>query len=178
MLPTVDEIVANFELLDDWEERYRYLIELGRMPPTLPPEAHTDVNKVQGCASQVWLERRVEPAVPEPILHWRGDSDAHIVRGLIALLLALYFGQACVGGACDRRDRPVPEPWPVRAPHAPAVERRALDGRAHPQRRPYGDVCNRLKRQAARATPTSSRDDPTSVALCAARSRSTCAEVS
>ena len=93
MLPTVDEIVANFELLDDWEERYRYLIELGRMPPTLPPEAHTDVNKVQGCASQVWLERRVEPAVPEPILHWRGDSDAHIVRGLIALLLALYSGK-------------------------------------------------------------------------------------
>jgi cysteine desulfuration protein SufE len=93
MLPSVDEVVANFELLDDWEERYRYLIELGRMLPTLPPEAHSDVNKVQGCASQVWLERRVEPAEPESILHWRGDSDAHIVRGLIALLLALYSGK-------------------------------------------------------------------------------------
>src|SRR3954447_20226405 len=81
MLPPVDEIVANFELLDDWEERYRYLIELGRMLPTLPPEAHSDANKVQGCASQVWLDRRIEPAAPEPILHWRGDSDAHIVRG-------------------------------------------------------------------------------------------------
>ena len=93
MLPPVDEIVANFELLDDWEERYRYLIELGRMLPTLPPEAHCDANKVQGCASQVWLDRRIEPAAPEPILHWRGDSDAHIVRGLIALLLALYSGK-------------------------------------------------------------------------------------
>ena len=93
MLPSVDEIVANFELLDEWEERYRYLIELGRMLPALSPDAHSDANKVQGCASQVWLERRVEPAAPEPILHWRGDSDAHIVRGLIALLLALYSGR-------------------------------------------------------------------------------------
>ena len=93
MLPSVDEIVANFELLDEWEERYRYLIELGRMLPALSADAHSDANKVQGCASQVWLERRVEPAAPEPILHWRGDSDAHIVRGLIALLLALYSGR-------------------------------------------------------------------------------------
>jgi cysteine desulfuration protein SufE len=93
MLPAVDEIVANFELLDDWEERYRYLIELGRMLPPLPPEAHSDANKVQGCASQVWLERSVEGAGPEAVLRWRGDSDAHIVRGLIALLLALYSGK-------------------------------------------------------------------------------------
>ena len=93
MLPPVDEIVANFELLDEWEERYRYLIELGRMLPPLPSEAHNNSNKVQGCASQVWLERRVETTRPEPILHWRGDSDAHIVRGLIALLLALYSGK-------------------------------------------------------------------------------------
>ena len=93
MLPAVDEIVANFELLDDWEERYRYLIELGRMLPPLAPEAHSDANKVQGCASQVWLERSVEGAGPEAVLCWRGDSDAHIVRGLIALLLALYSGK-------------------------------------------------------------------------------------
>jgi cysteine desulfuration protein SufE len=93
MLPSVDEIVANFELLDEWEERYRYLIELGRMLPPLPPEAHSDANKVQGCASQVWLEQRVETTRPEPILHWRGDSDAHIVRGLIALLLTHYSGK-------------------------------------------------------------------------------------
>jgi len=93
MLPAVDEIVANFELLDDWEERYRYLIELGRMLPPLPPEAHSDANKVQGCASQVWLERSVEGAGPEAVLRWRGDSDAHIVRGLIAILLTLFSGR-------------------------------------------------------------------------------------
>ena len=62
------------------------------MLPTLPPEAHSDANKVQGCASQV-LDRRIEPAAPAPILHWRGDSDAPIVRGLIALLLALFSGK-------------------------------------------------------------------------------------
>jgi cysteine desulfuration protein SufE len=94
MIPAVDEIVANFELLDEWDERYRYLIELGRMLPALPPEAHCDANKVQGCASQVWLERRIEPGEPEPVLHWRGDSDAHIVRGLIALLIALLSGRS------------------------------------------------------------------------------------
>jgi cysteine desulfuration protein SufE len=90
MNPTIDEIVANFELLDDWEERYRYVIELGRMMPPLPAEAHIDANKVQGCASQVWLETRVDRANAEPVLHLRGDSDAHIVRGLIALMVALF----------------------------------------------------------------------------------------
>ena len=62
MLPSADEIVANFEFLDDWEERYRYLIELGRMMPALPDESRTDANKVMGCASQVWLETGIEPA--------------------------------------------------------------------------------------------------------------------
>jgi cysteine desulfuration protein SufE len=89
MLPSADEIIANFELLDDWEERYRYLIELGRMMPPLPDEARTDRNKVMGCASQVWLETRVERRNGDATLSLRGDSDAHIVRGLIALLIAL-----------------------------------------------------------------------------------------
>lgn len=89
MLPSADEILANFELLDDWEERYRYLIELGRMMPALPDEARTDENKVGGCASQVWLESRAERPNGETVLRLRGDSDAHIVRGLIALLIAL-----------------------------------------------------------------------------------------
>ena len=87
MLPPVEEILSNFELLDDWEERYRYLIELGRMMPPLPDEARTDQNKVMGCASQVWLETRVERRDGEAVLRLRGDSDAHIVRGLIALLI-------------------------------------------------------------------------------------------
>jgi cysteine desulfuration protein SufE len=93
MHPTIDEIVSNFELLDDWEERYRYVIELGRMMPPLPDEARTDANKVQGCASQVWLETRVERRDGEPVLELRGDSDAHIVRGLVALLVALLSGK-------------------------------------------------------------------------------------
>jgi cysteine desulfuration protein SufE len=94
MNPTIDEIVANFELLDEWEERYRYLIELGRMMPPLPEEAHVDANKVQGCASQVWLETWVERAQGQPKLRLRGDSDAHIVRGLIALMIALFSGKS------------------------------------------------------------------------------------
>ncbi|WP_201830422.1 SufE family protein [Microvirga zambiensis] len=93
MLPTIDEIVSNFELLDEWEERYRYLIELGRMKETLPQEAYSDVNKVQGCASQVWLLTDLESENGEPVLHLRGDSDAHIVRGLVALLISLYNGK-------------------------------------------------------------------------------------
>ena len=94
MLPTIDEIVSNFELLDEWDERYRYLIELGRMMPPLPEAAHNEANKVQGCASQVWLETRTDHTGGEPVLHLRGDSDAHIVRGLVALLIALYSGKS------------------------------------------------------------------------------------
>ena len=93
MLPPFDEIVANFELIDDWEERYRYLIELGREMPPLPEEAHSDANKVQGCASQVWLDIRPEGAAPDPTLNFAGDSDAHIVKGLVALLVALLSGR-------------------------------------------------------------------------------------
>lgn len=93
MHPSIDEIVANFELLDDWEERYRYVIELGRLMPPLPDEARVDANKVQGCASQVWLETRVEERDDGPVLALRGDSDAHIVRGLVALMVALFSGK-------------------------------------------------------------------------------------
>jgi cysteine desulfuration protein SufE len=93
MLPSIDEIVSNFELLDEWEERYRYVIELGRLMEPLPEEAHTDANKVRGCASQVWLVTKLDPANGEPVLRLVGDSDAHIVRGLVALLISLYGGK-------------------------------------------------------------------------------------
>ncbi|GGK20235.1 SufE family protein [Salinarimonas ramus] len=93
MLPTFDEIVANLEFLDDWEERYRYVIELGRLMPELPEDAHSEANRVHGCASQVWLETRLEGQGGDPVLAFRGDSDAHIVRGLVALLVALYSGK-------------------------------------------------------------------------------------
>jgi cysteine desulfuration protein SufE len=92
---TIDEITENFELLDDWDDRYRYVIELGRELSPLPDAARTDANKVQGCASQVWLTTRVEPdGAGGPILSFVGDSDAHIVRGLIAILLSVYSGKS------------------------------------------------------------------------------------
>ncbi len=92
--PNLDEIIENFNYLDEWEDRYRYLIELGRGLEPLDAAAHNDRNKVRGCASQVWLETHVATdRSGSPVLYLKGDSDAHIVRGLVALLLALYSGQ-------------------------------------------------------------------------------------
>jgi cysteine desulfuration protein SufE len=91
---TIDEIRDNFELLDDWDDRYRYVIELGRTLEPMPEHEHSAENKVQGCASQVWLSRRIDRnQAGEPLLKYVGDSDAHIVRGLIAILLTLYSGR-------------------------------------------------------------------------------------
>ncbi len=95
---TLDDIRADFALLDDWEDKYRYVIELGRMMPTFDEAHRTPANKVRGCASQVWLATswsRRECGAPE--LAVEGDSDAHIVRGLIAILLAIYAGQTAAG---------------------------------------------------------------------------------
>ena len=90
---TIDEIRDNFELLEEWDDRYRYVIELGRTLEPLPEAEHSPANKVQGCVSQVWLSKRVDRAKGEPRINYRGDSDAHIVRGLIAILFALYSGK-------------------------------------------------------------------------------------
>jgi len=91
---TIDEIIENFSLLDDWDDRYRYVIELGRGLAPLPESARNEANKVQGCASQVWLASEVRPdGAGGPRLYLVGDSDAHIVRGLIAILLTLYGGK-------------------------------------------------------------------------------------
>jgi cysteine desulfuration protein SufE len=90
----IEEIIDNFAVLDDWDDRYRYLIELGRELPPLSEAAHNDANKVQGCASQVWLDTTVRPnGASGPVLTFEGDSDAHIVRGLIAILFAIYSGR-------------------------------------------------------------------------------------
>jgi cysteine desulfuration protein SufE len=91
---TIDEIRDNFALLEEWDDRYRYVIELGRMLEPLPDAEHSPQNKVQGCVSQVWLSKRVERGSGNgAVLKYRGDSDAHIVRGLIAILLTLYSGR-------------------------------------------------------------------------------------
>ena len=90
----IDEIRDNFALLDDWDDRYRYVIELGRMLAPMPEAEHSAANKVQGCASQVWLSKQIDRSgSSEPVLKYLGDSDAHIVRGLIAILLTLYSGR-------------------------------------------------------------------------------------
>ena len=91
---SIDEIVENLSLLDDWDDRYRYIIELGRTLAPLPAADYSDANKVRGCASQVWLDTQVRPnGRSNPVLSFRGDSDAHIVRGLIAILFAIYSGK-------------------------------------------------------------------------------------
>jgi cysteine desulfuration protein SufE len=90
MMQELDEIAAEFDLLGDWEERYRYVIDLGRALDPLSEADRGDANKVRGCASQVWLVQR---DAPDGGLEFRGDSDAHIVRGLIAILLRLYSGR-------------------------------------------------------------------------------------
>jgi cysteine desulfuration protein SufE len=90
---TIDEIIENFEFLDDWEDRYRYVIELGRQLEPLGEADYHDANKVRGCASQVWLISVAQGPSDDPVMHYRGDSDAHIVRGLVAILIALYSGR-------------------------------------------------------------------------------------
>jgi cysteine desulfuration protein SufE len=94
LMADIAEITDNFSLLDEWDDRYRYLIELGRELPPLAAEAHNEANKVRGCASQVWLDTSVRPnGAGGPVLSFVGDSDAHIVRGLIAILFAMYSGR-------------------------------------------------------------------------------------
>ena len=142
---SIDEIIENFELLEEWDDRYRYLIELGRTLPPLPEAARNDANKVQGCASQVWLSTTVKPnGATGPVLTFDGDSDAHIVRGLIAVLFALYSGKGAKRHSLHRRRRAVREARAARAPHAAALERLPLHGRAHPPRRQRGAGGGRL----------------------------------
>lgn len=92
-IPPIDDIIDNFALLDEWDDRYRYVIELGRSMNPLPETDRTEANKVQGCASQVWLATAVSFDDGQPVLAFRGDSDAHIVRGLVAILLATVSGK-------------------------------------------------------------------------------------
>ena len=90
---TIDDIRDNFEVLEEWDDRYRYVIELGRTLTPMSDAEHSAKNKVQGCASQVWLSREIDRSGSEPVLNFKGDSDAHIVRGLIAILLSIQSGR-------------------------------------------------------------------------------------
>lgn len=88
-----DDLIADFEFLDNWEDRYRHVIELGKKLPPFPEAERNETNKVQGCASQVWLIASVRQTPAGPVLEFQGDSDAHIVRGLVAVLLTLVSGR-------------------------------------------------------------------------------------
>ncbi len=92
MAMTIEQLIEDFELLDDWEERYQEIIDLGKQLPELPDAYRTEAYKVRGCASQVWLVPSVTDDKP-PVIAFRADSDAHIVRGLVAILLMIYSGK-------------------------------------------------------------------------------------
>ncbi|MBK5570119.1 SufE family protein [Ensifer sp. 2YAB10] len=89
-MTTLDQIIDDFAFLDEWEDRYRYVIELGKALPEMPEAKRTQENKVQGCASQVWLVTQTAGNPEDPVLTFEGESDAHIVRGLVAIVLAIY----------------------------------------------------------------------------------------
>ncbi|MBL8578985.1 MAG: SufE family protein [Mesorhizobium sp.] len=91
-MTTIQAIRDDFAFLDEWEDRYRYVIDLGAALPAFPGEARLDVYKVPGCVSQVWLVTKVGKGV-DPVIELQGDSDAHIVRGLVAIMLALFSGR-------------------------------------------------------------------------------------
>ncbi|TGQ46999.1 MULTISPECIES: SufE family protein [unclassified Mesorhizobium] len=92
MSTTIQTIRDDFSLLDEWEDRYRYVIELGEGLPPFPDEGRNPANKVAGCVSQVWLITEYGPGA-DPVVTFQGDSDAHIVRGLVAIMLALFSGR-------------------------------------------------------------------------------------
>ena len=91
MATTIQAIRDDFEFLDEWEDRYRYVIELGEALPAFPDADRTPANKVPGCVSQVWLTTETGTGA-DPVMTFHGDSDAHIVRGLVAIMLALFSG--------------------------------------------------------------------------------------
>ena len=92
-MTALDDLLADFDVMDDWEDRYRHVIELGRDLPPLPEAGHTAENKVRGCASQVWITSSVSGAADDPVLTFLGDSDALIVKGLIAIAFMIYSGK-------------------------------------------------------------------------------------
>ncbi len=89
---TIEELIENFELMESWEDRYKYVIDLGKALPPMPVEDKTDANKVQGCLSQVWFKFLPSSSVP-PRVDFLADSDAFIVKGLAAILHLIYSGK-------------------------------------------------------------------------------------
>ena len=102
---SIDQLIGDFEFLDDWDDRYRYIMELGRNLAPLPEAEHTEANKVRGCASQVWLSTHVSRDGDDTRMIFAGDSDALIVKGLVAVAIALFSGKTPEEvGAIDAED--------------------------------------------------------------------------
>ncbi|RCL03299.1 MAG: cysteine desulfuration protein SufE [Candidatus Tokpelaia sp. JSC161] len=93
MIQSIEEITETFSLLDDWKERYRYIIELGKQLKPYPDHFRNDLYKVPGCISQVWILSKRIDTENDPILTFQGDSDAHIVKGLVYIILSLFSGK-------------------------------------------------------------------------------------
>lgn len=91
-MTSLDDLISDFDVLDEWEDRYRHVIDLGRALPDFPESARTADNKVRGCASQVWITSQAGPG-GDPVLRFSGDSDALIVKGLIAIAFMMYSGK-------------------------------------------------------------------------------------
>ena len=119
------ELTDEFDILGDWEERYRYVIDLGRDLQPLSEAERTDANKVRGCASQVWL---VTEPQKDGTLVFRGDSDAHIVRGLIAVLLRLFSGRKPARDRRFRRRGRLQDTWVLGRAVSAAIQRTGFDG--------------------------------------------------
>ena len=136
--PAFEEIAETFEFLDDWEERYRHVIELGKAMDPLEDAVKVPATKVDGCASQVWILPQIAGEGAGATFHFRGDSDAMIVRGLIAVLHALYdglsVGEVLKVDAGGRTGAAGAE----RSPLLATLERSARNGRAHPPARRRG----------------------------------------
>lgn len=89
---SVEQLIESFDLLDEWDERYRYIIELGDQLDEMPAELKTEQSRVEGCVSNVWLVYEVQAGNP-PRIQFIADSDSQIVRGLVAMLLMIYSGR-------------------------------------------------------------------------------------
>ena len=124
---TIENLQADFELLDDWEERYRYVIELGRLLPPFDEKFRNAQYKVSGCASQVWIHAEHNGSV----LTFTGDSDALIVKGLIAITFMIFSGKTPAADPGTRRQRDFRQAGPEGSPHAAALERAGLHGGPH-----------------------------------------------
>ena len=129
--PAFEEIVEDFEFLDDWEDRYRHVIEQGKAMEPLDDVFKVPATKVHGCASQVWLH----PMIEKGVFRFDGDSDALIVRGLIAVF-ALALQRLARGPGCNSRcGRGTGPSWIERPLVCATFKRIAIDDRAHPRGR-------------------------------------------